>query len=182
MRAMASRSRLPIRGPSRSRRTLTTLSAMTCETLRNPFAGEGSIVMRKSGAPTIVLVIGRIETVACDALKESDCTITAGRGFPNSPWRATVTISPRFKRSSRRFRRRFGRPIGRCLARHVCEMPEGIAGGIRARRQESFGHRATDSLGEALPNACARDSGARWRGAWSQLKASSWSTWPSLVI
>ncbi len=67
IRARVSRSRLPIRGRSRSRRTLTTLSAMTCETLRNPFAGEGSIVMRKSGAPTIVLVIGRIETVACDA-------------------------------------------------------------------------------------------------------------------
>jgi hypothetical protein len=121
------------------------LSAMTWETLRRPFVEEGSMVMRNNGALTIVLVIGRIETVACEALKESDCTMTAGRGFPNSPWGATVTMSPRFKRSSHRCRRGSHRAIDRCPLRPLFATQAETVDGTRVQRQASCGHRAIGS-------------------------------------
>jgi hypothetical protein len=52
---VASSSR-PMVAPMRSRATVSTLSACTCETRRRPFSGEGSTVIRKIGAARSSLV------------------------------------------------------------------------------------------------------------------------------
>src|SRR3546814_601705 len=94
-RAMSPSLSRPMRPPTRSRRTVTGLSAMICDRPRNPFTADGSTVTRRSGASTTVVVIWQIITEACSAGSASLCTTTAGRGLPKSPLAATVTTSPR---------------------------------------------------------------------------------------
>jgi hypothetical protein len=54
----------PIRRPIRSRRTVTGLSAITCDFTRNPFAAFGSMVTRKSGASATSDVSWQVTTDA----------------------------------------------------------------------------------------------------------------------
>lgn len=55
----------PIRGPTISRRTVTGLSAMTCERTRRPLRAAGPTLRRKSGASTSSDVIWQMTTDAC---------------------------------------------------------------------------------------------------------------------
>src|SRR5271166_1845427 len=64
-REMSLSSRWPTCRPIRSRRTVTGLSAITCDLTRNPFFSVGSIVTRKSGASLHSEVIWQITTDAC---------------------------------------------------------------------------------------------------------------------
>ena len=63
-----------------SRRTMTGLSAISCDLTRKPFFSVGSIVTRNSGASLHSDVIRQITTDTCTAGSASVCTITAGRG------------------------------------------------------------------------------------------------------
>jgi hypothetical protein len=56
-RAISALPRAPILRPIRLRRTVTGLSAITCDRIRKPFSMLGSIVTRKSGASTMSDVI-----------------------------------------------------------------------------------------------------------------------------
>src|SRR5215472_18398864 len=84
----------PIRCATRSRRIATGLSAMTWDRTRRPVSGSGSIVTRKSASANSE-VSWQITTEAWLSGIAFDCTMTAGRGFPESPGAATITKSPR---------------------------------------------------------------------------------------
>jgi len=70
-REMSLSSRWPTRRPMRSRRTVTGLSAITCDLTRNPLFSVGSIVTRKSGASLHSKVIWQITTDACSVGRAS---------------------------------------------------------------------------------------------------------------
>src|SRR5579884_1466613 len=88
---------------------------MACDGRRRPVPPTARSI-RKRGASIRVLVTGTIVRLACVSLKRSDCTTTAGRGLPvYEPPPATLTTSPRFKRSildRREHRGAHGRSFG----------------------------------------------------------------------
>jgi hypothetical protein len=85
---------LPIVAPTLSRGTVWALSIMTCDFFRRPLSVSGSIEILSSGAARSSLVTGKTFTDA-RVSNRSDCTTSAGRGFPYAPGSTIVTTSPR---------------------------------------------------------------------------------------
>jgi hypothetical protein len=67
---------------------------MTCDGSRIPLKAVAATGKRYNGASLNVVVNKQTSTLSV-SFNQSDCMITAGRGFPSSPLIATITMSPR---------------------------------------------------------------------------------------
>lgn len=104
-----------------------------------PLRSSGSSGMRNSGASYGSLVGRQTRMLACVSLNQSDWTITAGRGLPQSPSATTVTTSPRLICAGRYPRCRAARQRARLSGGPPCRQDD--LGRLRLSRRPAAGHR-----------------------------------------
>jgi hypothetical protein len=113
-----SESRRPMTLRTLSRRNATILSVMICERSRSPLDDLASIVGRSGKLSWTSKEIGQTKMVV-KSLNSSACTMTPGRGRPNSLGTTINTTSPRFT-STRSIVGRFDPSVDGVILRMSC--------------------------------------------------------------